>query len=294
MSKYTFTFKKDDIFVEFTTTDKEIVEKQFQVWVADADAYARGHKQGKGKREKGKGEANSKQQIANGKEEIGNRKLGIESVSQSESDVNLTPHSSLLTSNSLEAPSTKIEAIAEEFSVKEPPQPEIIDKASTLLKTINAIQDEEGRGKREKGKEEANGKQQTANGEEENPSTKNAPSTNFDEVLEQSIENPTFEPTKTQDKLFLNLVNSKNTTNKFHYLIITAYYLSEFEKLQRFSLKQINSKLMQNLSEVIDHTTLQEAINESFIEVVPDLTGISDVAEYKLTLAGEEFFANKI
>lgn len=259
MSRYAFTFKKDNIFVEFITTDKEIVERQFQTWVADADAYARGHKQ-----------------------ERGNRKEEKEAVSQSE-----TENYSALPSFS---PSAKIEATAEEFiPVKEQSQPEIIDKASTLLKTINAIQSEE---ERVKSKEDEVLKDEA----EANPPVLQSsnPTENFEAVLEQSIENPTFEPAKAQDKVFLNLVNSKNTTDKFHYLMITAYYLSEFEKLQRFSLKQINAKLMQNLSEVIDHTTLQSAINQNFVEVVPDLTGSSDVAEYKLTLAGEEFFANKI
>lgn len=249
MPKYTFTFKKDDFFVEFTTTDKETVEKQFQVWVADADDYA---KQQTGKRKPEPKEINNKQQMANINEEINPSRL--------------TPSAS-----------PKIEATAEEFiPAKEQPQPEVLDKASTLLKTINTIQSEEETIKKESEPEKV------------------APENNFEEILGQSIENPTFEPTKTQDKLFLNLLNSKNTKDKFHYLIITAYYLAEFEKLQRFSLKQINSKMMQNLSEVIDHATLQEAINQNFIEVVPDLTGISDVAEYKLTLAGEEFFANKI
>lgn len=248
MPKYTFTFKKDDIFVEFTTTDKETVERQFQIWVAGADDYA---KQGKG---------NRKQETAKSEEERGKSKEGAASDKNSPpqlltSSPEETSHASHLTSHLSE------------------PQPEVLDQASTLLKTINTIQET---GNREQGTE------------------KTAPVANFEDVLEKSIENPTFEPVKTQDKLFLNLVNSKNTTDKFHYLIITAYYLAEFEKLQRFSLKQINSKMMQNLSEVIDHATLQEAINQGFIEVVPDLTGISDVAEYKLTLAGEEFFANKI
>ena len=41
MSRYTFTFKKDDIFVEFTTEDKEVVERQFQIWVLNADEYVK-------------------------------------------------------------------------------------------------------------------------------------------------------------------------------------------------------------------------------------------------------------
>lgn len=274
MSRYAFTFKKDDIFVEFITTDKEIVEKQFQVWVADADDYARGHNQGKGKRENEKEEAKPQNLQPSNPQEVSSQ---------------LTTHSS-----------PKIEATAEEFiPVKEQSPPEVLDKASTLLKTINTIQ----------GTDKANSEEQIANSnvslqgmsesndeaiQKEDFSTQEAPTSNFEAVLEQSIENPTFEPAKTQDKVFLNLVHSKNTTDKFHYLIITAYYLSEFEKLQRFSLKQINAKLMQNLSEAIDHSTLQSAINQNFVELVPDLTGVSDVAEYKLTLVGEEFFANKI
>lgn len=51
---------------------------------------------------------------------------------------------------------------------------------------------------------------------------------------------------------------------------------------------------MQNLSAVIDHVTLQEAINQNFIELIPDLTGVSEVGEYRLTPKGEDFFANKI
>jgi len=211
MSTYTFTFKKDDIFVEFNTTDKEIVEKQFQIWVADADAYARGHN----------------------KEKRGKEDKSRESQTSMQSEIRT------FEPNLPESSSTKIEAtIKESIPSIEPPQPEILDQASTLLKTINTIQDEDAKN-------------------EENKEQKTEIKANFDDALEKSIENPTFEPTKTQDKLFLNLVNSKNTNDKFHYLIITAYYLSEFEKQERFSLKQINSKLMQNLSEVIDHVTLQ-------------------------------------
>lgn len=252
MPQYTFTFKKDDIFVEFTTTDKETVERQFQVWVASADEYA---KQGAGKSEKGNKIKVSSEELA-----VNNDFVAPQQDLTNQSSQNSTPQSSLLT------PHSSVE------------KPEIIDKASTLLKTINTIQETENR------EQEAEGL----------ISPKENPNAEFDKVLAQSIENPSFEPSKTQDKLFLNLVNSKHTKDKFHYLIITAYYLSEFEKLQRFSLKQINSKMMQNLSEVIDHSTLQEAINQGFIDIVPDLTGISDVAEYKLTLAGEEFFANRI
>lgn len=258
MPKYTFTFKKDDVFVEFFTADRDVVERQFQIWVADADDYVnnRPFKQTVGeqkvKREQGTEEAKtqevkSKMQKAKSEAEI------VQPSNPTENPITLQPSTS----------STE--------------QPEVFDKASSLLKTINSIQNTQG----------------TINEEPTERASEYAP-IDFDSVLEKTIENPTFEPNKNQDPIFLNLISSKNTTDKFHYLIITAYYLSEFEKLERFSIKQINTKLMQNLSEVIDHITLQAAINQNFIELVPDLTGVSEAGEYRLTRLGEEFFANKI
>ena len=237
MSKYTFTFKKDDIFVEFVTTDKTIVERQFQIWVDCASDYVR-VKPSKPK--------------------------NIESKPVVIAEQNKVEE---------EPQQPKQEVKEEKVKEEEVEKSEVFNKASNLLKTINSIQ--------------------TPLAEEEK--AEKAPETvDFEAVLEQSIENPTFEPIKTKDQVFLNLINSKNTMDKVHYLVITAYYLSEFEKMERFSLKQINAKLMQNLSQVIDHTTLQEAIEQTLIELVPDLTGASEVGEYRLTHTGEDFFANKI
>lgn len=242
MPNYTFTFKKDDMFVEFSTTDKDVVERQFQIWVADADDYAKGRR---GKAQKPV-TPSAPQPIA------------PTPVIEEKKEIPPAPVEQ-------KAPEVVKPEVKEEEKPEEIQKEEVLDKASTLLKTINTIQ----------------------NPPEEEVSQ---PAADFEQVLEQSIENPTFEPVKSQDPVFLNLIKSKNTTDKFHYLMITAYYLSEFEKLERFSIKQINTKLMQNLNEVIDHATLQEAINQSFVEVVPDLTGTSEVAEYKLTRSGEEFF----
>lgn len=258
MPRYTFTFKKDDIFVEFTTEDRDVVERQFQIWVADADDYAR-HNKTKTRSEKGASSSTAKEEI-------------IPTVN----DPAINIHE-----ENIEQPKIEVKQDEVQSSTAGPLEqmPEAFDKASTLLKTINSIQQEQ----------ESTPQSPELSGEE-----KQIASVDFESVLEKSIENPTFEPDKTKDQVYLNLVRSKNTTDKFHYLVITAYYLSEFEKLERFSLKQINAKLMQNLAEVIDSATLQDALNQGFIELVPDLTGTSDVTEYKLTREGEEFFANKI
>lgn len=242
MSKYAFTFKKDDVFVEFFTEDKDVVERQFQIWVADADEYAR----------------NTPLKAPKSTSEP--------KAEKTEPTVQPKPTKEKAVAEKMESSIPTIAHETKEETVEEPA--EVFDKASTLLKTINNIQNPEP-------------------AEEE----KTAETANFEDILEKTIDNPTFEPAKTKDPVFLNLVNSKNTTDKFHYLIITSYYLSEFEKLERFTLKQINAKLMNNLSEIVDHTTLQSAINQGFIELIPDLTGTSEVGEYRLTRVGEEFFA---
>lgn len=260
MPRYTFTFKKDDVFVEFTTEDKDTVERQFQIWVADADDYAR----------YGRTRSRSERAVS---EPV------VEEVKpQVEDPAFINPEPSIENVQVTSEPMPEPESVTVEPEPQEQPVPEAFDKASTLLKTINSIQQSQEQG------------QGLSFDIEEKP----APSADFEAVLDKTIENPTFEPDKTKDQVFLNLVQSKNTKDKFHYLIIAAYFLSEFEKLERFSLKQINAKLMQNLSEVIDSATLQAALSQHLLEMVPDYTGVSDVAEYKLTREGEEFFVNGI
>lgn len=283
MSTYTFTFKKDDIFVEFTTTDKDIVENQFQIWVADADNYMRNpHKYAAKKvakpvqepvKETPSPEVKAEPVITNSAQEDVPQSAPQQAEEQvvENSEIKQEENIDVQTTEEIAQPeaATKAEEIESEVK-QESEQPEVFDKASTLLKTINTIQ---------------------------NPAMEeNAPAGNgnFEAVLEKEIENPTFEPNRPKDQVFLNLMKSKKTQDKFHYLIITSYYLSEFEKMERFSLKQINTKLMQNLSEVIDHAMLQDAINQGLIELVPDLTGTSEVGEYTITRLGEEFFANQI
>jgi len=286
MPNYTFTFKKDDMFVEFITTDKYIVERQFPIWVNDASIYA--------------------QKKVSKPEQVAEIKLEAPKVAPPKTEAPIVEAQPVKTPIAMEPKPMPAEVtgnkeqetggedtLVEKTIVEEPknidiaevePQietpneevaeptaeivteskDEVFDKASTLLKTINSIQ----------------------NPEEEPVAEPVA----FEQVLEKSIENPTFEPNPARDQRFLDIVNSKNTTDKFHYLIITAYYLSEIENLNSFSLKQLNAKLMQNLSTLIDHTILQDALTQQFMDIVPDLTGMSDVCEYRLTDKGEEFF----
>ncbi|MBR2430318.1 hypothetical protein IKB17_02495 [bacterium] len=116
----------------------------------------------------------------------------------------------------------------------------------------------------------------------------------FDNILEKSLENPKTEltfktsPSINKDNAFLNYISSRKIEKKIDYLLLTAYYFTQYEQRPRFTLKQLNAKLMQNIAVIIDHAVLQEAINRDYIECLPDLTGLIGASEYRLTAYGEK------
>lgn len=120
----------------------------------------------------------------------------------------------------------------------------------------------------------------------------------FDNILENSLNNPKTEltfkssPSVKKDSAFLNYMGSRKIEKKIDYLLLTAYYFTQYEQKPRFTLKQLNAKLMQNLAVIIDHAVLQEAINRDYIECLPDLTGLVGASEYRLTAYGEKVLLN--
>lgn len=90
-------------------------------------------------------------------------------------------------------------------------------------------------------------------------------------------------------KDFKDLVAAKKPIAKIDYLILAAYYLQSSEDIYKFSLKQINTKVMPFLGSLIDHSVVHEAISKDYIEVVPDYNGTAEVTEYKLTIEGENY-----
>lgn len=116
----------------------------------------------------------------------------------------------------------------------------------------------------------------------------------FDNILESSINKPQTElsfkpnPSIKKDNAFLNYISSRRVEKKIDYLLLTAYYFTQYEQKPRFTLKQLNAKLMQNIAVILDHSVLQEAINRDYIECLPDLTGLVGASEYRLTAYGEK------
>ncbi len=93
---------------------------------------------------------------------------------------------------------------------------------------------------------------------------------------------------------FQDLVKYKRPQTKLEYLLWAAYYLQNKEDIYKFSLKQVNSKIMPFLGTLIDHSVIHEAVSNNFVEVVPDYNGTADVTEYKLTLEGENYLFNEL
>lgn len=121
----------------------------------------------------------------------------------------------------------------------------------------------------------------------------------FDNILENSLNNPKTEltfkssPSIKKDNAFLNYMNTRKVERRMDYLLLTAYYFTQYEQRPRFTLKQLNAKLMQNLAVILDHSVLQEAINRDYIECLPDLTGLVGASEYRLTAYGEKVLLNE-
>lgn len=280
MAIYTFTFKKDDVFVDFTTTDKELMERQFRIWVTCASVYAYNQE----KREKGL--------LADNPPKV-----------ESKKEIKVEPAvEAVSTKNDSRAigepePSTEVEKPIEELKQdfadsidegKNSQNEKSLDKIYGT--TINDIQNSLSNLKQEADKPEKPVEQPK---EEPKVQAENLESKeDFDKMLERAMTETEYISEVKKDDKFLKVLRVKNASEKIDYLIITAYYLSEFENLAGFTLKQINAKLMENINEVIDHGVLQDAKDLGYVELIPNSTNITSGAEYRLTEEGEKAFLN--
>ena len=116
----------------------------------------------------------------------------------------------------------------------------------------------------------------------------------FDEILDNSLNKSQTDlslkpsPTIKKDNAFLNYMSGRKVDRRVDYLLLTAYYLTQYEQKPRFTLKQLNAKLMQNMAIILDHSVIQEGVNRDYIECLPDLTGVVGASEYRLTSYGEK------
>ena len=246
MATYSFRIKKGKYQLDLATSDKELLVKQFELWVKDATAYAK-----KRKAKECKELVNSQIEA---EEKITKKNIEAHIASKPATEIPV-----------IEEP-TKKEVKKEKIKEKEEQNQEDLDifYAPPQPESISSMID------------------------------KNKSGGIFDNILENSLKNPKTEltfkssPTIQKDSAFLNYISTRKIERKIDYLLLTAYYFTQYEQKPRFTLKQLNSKLMQNIAVIIDHSVLQEAINRDYIECLPDLTGLVGASEYRLTAYGEK------
>lgn len=245
MATYSFRIKKGKYQLELSTTDKELLVEQFELWVKQASDYAR------------------KQKAKECKELVSNQIKAEEEITNKniEAQISSKPKAKIPEINE---PPKKEKKIGQQSEKTEKVDNLDIFYAPPSEKSLSSIVNKV-----------------TSGGV-------------FDNILENSLKTPKTEltfktsPTIQKDNAFLNFINSRKIEKKIDYLLLTAYYFTQYEQKPRFTLKQLNSKLMQNIAVIIDHSVLQEAINRDYIECLPDLTGLVGASEYRLTAYGEK------
>lgn len=243
MATYSFTVKKGKYKLDLSSSDREFINDQFELWVKAAGAYARDRK------------------AKECKELVNSQIRAEEEITKKNIDAQLA---------NLKPSVQPIDEVAKDSVEK---QKAVEEKTSKNLDIFYAPP-----------------KQETISEIQENSINTGV----FDNILENSLNNPSTElsfkatPTIKKDNAFLNYINARKIEKKIDYLLLTAYYFTQFEQKPRFTLKQLNTKLMQNIAVIIDHSVLQEAINRDYIECLPDLTGLVGASEYRLTAYGEK------
>ena len=252
MAIYSFKVTKGKYILELKTTDKELLVGQFGLWVRQAGEYAR-QKRIKEHKDVVNSQIQAEEEVTkrNIEEQIKNNPL--KDIMPAE---NFEPERGKEEQNPVEHPAEKDKEQKEEALD--------IFYAPPTGNTVSEIESS----------------QQTG--------------AVFDTILENSMNNPQTElsfktsPSIKKDTAFLNYINGRKIERKMDYLLLTAYYFAQYEQRARFTLKQLNAKLMQNLAVIIDHSVIQEAINRDYIECLPDLTGLVGASEYRLTAYGEK------
>ena len=249
MSTYSFRIKKGKFQLDVVTTDKELLVNQFELWVRQSGEYVRQKKANDCK--------NLVQNQIKAEEEITKKNIEKQ-LSKKQTEVKPLDATPVVEEKQVEKKDKKIE------------------KTSVAEQSLDIFY---------------------APSNEETISTMIHKSTSggvFDNILEKSLNNPTTEltfkssPSIKKDSAFLNYISSRKIDKKIDYLLLTAYYFTQYEQKPRFTLKQLNAKLMQNIAVIIDHSVLQEAINREYVECLPDLTGLVGASEYRLTAYGEK------
>lgn len=261
---YTFTFKQNNIEMEFTTTDKDMIDREFERWLISLYNV-----QSPCKHELLQDIVENKSEFSEFINEVNpvfNEVNETEQIQESEITV--------ITDENQQTENEKIEQDSEQL-----PLPLVLN----IMPDINEQEQyDEAR------------KEVFAHGAKKMPS---GAVTDFLEVLQERIKSTKAgaiqEKSDGNHKINSFLID-KNPQTQIDYLICAAYYLFEREKFDRFSLKQINYEVSKLGQKSVDHSVIQQAVSKKYIKVVPDFTGMADFTEYTITEEGEEYFISEL
>ena len=85
------------------------------------------------------------------------------------------------------------------------------------------------------------------------------------------------------------LCDRSNAVGLEDFLMLSAYYLTRFESMSKFSLKRINSALVKSGLTPVNHAVVQDMVDLRRLATVDDLTGDAEATEWTLTETGEQY-----
>lgn len=77
-----------------------------------------------------------------------------------------------------------------------------------------------------------------------------------------------------------------NATSGADFLMLAAYFLTQYKSSEKYSLKDLNAQLVRSGLTPVNHGILEAVVAQGHIELVPDMTGTAQAAEYTLTSSG--------
>lgn len=274
---YTLIFRKGKFEVTFSTDDKSAVERQVEILVKQASAYALAHKNDakiENVVEKPQNVENKSENIVEVQQPVIEQVTSLPEPEQEEQDP-VTFNEKIEQVERQEEPQEQLqkEPVVQNFvpprvesPVVEQPKEVFPDVVPTEIDiatskppvTINSLQNP-----------------QPAQEEE---------TTDFDKILSKEMSQP-VENKNLKDEKFIEYVETKGIIEKVDFLVVTAQYLAHYEGMNTFNLKHINAKLMQNFTMIVDHAVLQSAISRGDITKIQQ--GNDDISsEYMLTEKG--------
>ena len=215
MSIYSFKITKGQYQLNLSTTDKELIVSQFEKWVRQTSDYVQ------------------KQKVQQCKEMINDQINTEKELTQQKIDEQLRNDQTENVHEYVQNQSQ--EASQSENLVVDTNNNKQVAEQSTTQSDLDIFY------------APPSAQRTIASIEEEQASSDNA-NKGFESVLENSMTNPQTEisfkpsPSIKKDNAFLNYINSRKIDKKIDYLLLTAYYFTQYEQKPRFTL----NNLMQN------------------------------------------------